>query len=120
MNKTPIILALLTALSMATGQLMFKFGAVRWQGNSLSQWAISFLTNPILLGAVFLYAVTILIWIYVLKTLPLSIAYPLTALSYVLVPLLSMAFLHERISFSTVIGSGLIICGVAIMHLQRG
>ena len=112
-----LILALLTAFSMAGGQLLFKIGAPQWQGSSLASWVLSFITNPFLVGAIFLYAATILIWIYVLRTLPLSLAYPLTALSYVIVPVLSYLFLHEKIEWQTGVGSAVIILGVFITHM---
>lgn len=119
MFNTPILLALLTACSMACGQILFKLGAKEWSGDSLVQWVWSFITNPFLVIAVFLYAFTIIIWIYVLRILPLSIAYPITALSYVIVPVISYFFLHEKITLHTFVGSLLIIAGVVITHLQR-
>jgi drug/metabolite transporter (DMT)-like permease len=119
MPDTPISLALLTAFSMATGQILFKLGAKDWYGENLFQWMWSFITNPFLVCAVFLYALTIIIWIYVLKVLPLSIAYPVTALSYVIVPIIAYFFLHEKVSLDTFLGSLLIIFGVLISHMQR-
>jgi len=114
------MLAVLTAFSMAGGQLLFKLGAPAWQGDSVVSWVTSFLKNPFLVTAIFLYAFTILIWIYVLRTLPLSLAYPLTALSYVIVPVLSFVLLHEKISWQTVVGCAVIIVGVVITHLKAG
>lgn len=120
MPTTPVLLALLTAFSMAGGQLLFKLGAPQWKGTTALEWVISFATNPFLMVAVVMYAATILIWIYVLRTLPLSVAYPLTALSYVIVPCLSYLFLQEKISLQTALGSAVIILGIVITHLQRG
>jgi len=114
------MLAILTAFSMAGGQLLFKLGAPAWQGESVATWITSFLKNPFLVAAIFLYAFTILIWIYVLRTLPLSLAYPLTALSYVIVPVLSFLFLHEKMSWQIVVGCAVIIIGVVITHLRAG
>ncbi|RMH82262.1 hypothetical protein EA796_20770 [Pseudomonas sp. AOB-7] len=114
-----VALAVLTAFSMASGQLLFKLGADRWRGDSLVQLLWSFLSSPYLMGAVFLYALTILVWIYVLKVLPLSIAYPLTALSYILVPVFSLVILGEKVSTNTLVGSGLIIAGIIVTHMQR-
>lgn len=114
-----VALAILTAFSMASGQLLFKLGADRWRGDSIVQLIWSFLSSPHLMGAVCLYAITILVWIYVLKVLPLSIAYPLTALSYILVPVFSLVILGERVSINTLIGSGLIIAGIIVTHMQK-
>jgi uncharacterized membrane protein len=120
MFNIPILLALLTACSMACGQILFKLGASKWNGETFFQWVWSFITNPFLVFAVFLYAFTTIVWIYVLRILPLSIAYPLTALSYVIVPVISYFFLHEKMSLHTLLGSLLIIQGVIIIHLQKG
>lgn len=119
MFNPPILLALLTACSMACGQILFKLGAKNWSGDSLIQWVLSFITNPFLVVAVFLYAFTIIVWVYALRVLPLSIAYPITALSYVIVPVISYFFLHEKITLHTFLGSLLIIVGVVVTHLQR-
>ena len=119
MFNTPIFLALLTACSMACGQILFKLGAKSWAGDTATQWLWSFITNPFLIIAVFLYALTIIVWIYVLRVLPLAIAYPLTALSYIIVPVLSYLILNEKITIQTLLGSLLIITGVIITHLQR-
>lgn len=119
MLNTPIILALLTACSMATGQILFKLGAGKWSGDTLVQLGWSFITNPFLLCAICLYALTIIVWIYVLRILPLSIAYPLTALSYIIVPVISYFFLREKVSAQTIIGSLLIFVGIAVAHFQR-
>lgn len=115
-----ILLTLLSVCSMACGQILFKLGASKWNGETLVQWVWSFITNPFLICAVFLYAITIVVWIYVLRILPLSIAYPLTALSYVIVPIISYFFLHEKMSIHTLLGSLLIIQGVIITQLQKG
>ena len=119
MFNIPILLALLTACSMAGGQILFKLGAAKWNGETFIQWLWSFVTNPFLVFAVILYGITTIVWIYVLRLLPLSIAYPLTALAYVIVPVISYFFLHEKINIHTLLGSFLIIQGVIITHLQK-
>lgn len=120
MPNTPVLMALLTAFSMAGGQLLFKLGASSWKGSTPLELAVSFTCNPFLMSAVTMYAATILIWIHVLRTLPLAVAYPLTALSYIIVPILSYCFLHEKISGQTAIGSIVIIIGIIITHWQKG
>jgi drug/metabolite transporter (DMT)-like permease len=104
---------------MASGQLLFKIGAAQWSGTTLSQWIWSFISNPFLVSAIFLYAFTTLIWIYVLRVLPLSLAYPITALSYVIVPILSFLLLKEKISVSNLIGMALIISGIVVSNSQK-
>jgi drug/metabolite transporter (DMT)-like permease len=119
-NLTPILLALLTAVLMAVGQTLFKIGSGKLSGTNKSEVILSFLGNPYLMVALFLYATTILIWIYVLRLLPLSIAYPITAVSYVIVPIISFVLLKESINVQTVLGSALIISGVIVTHANFG
>ncbi|HQQ62152.1 MAG TPA: EamA family transporter [Pseudomonadales bacterium] len=118
MPSTAVILAILTAFSMAGGQMLFKLGAASVQGNSTLELLVSFVRNPFLVGAAFLYALTIVVWVFVLRILPLSLAYPLTALSYVIVPVLSYLFLQEKISWQTAVGAALIIAGVIVTHAR--
>lgn len=118
MNNVAILVAITTAFSMAGGQLLFKLGAAKWGGEKLSDWIVSFATNPYLMMAVFLYAITILAWIYVLKVLPLSIAYPLTALAYIIVPVMSYFLVGEKITVATIAGSLVIMLGIAICQYQ--
>lgn len=112
------VLALTTAALMAIGQVLFKLGADKLKTETLSDLAISFF-NPYLIVAIVLYALTILIWIYVLKIMPLSVAYPITALAFIVVPILSSLILGEKLTLQTIIGSVLIIAGIATINLQK-
>ena len=118
MKNMPIFLAILTAFSMSVGQILFKIGSKTISGDSVGNLIISFISNPFLIMGIILYAITIIIWIYVLTLLPLSIAYPITALAYIIVPIISMIFLKEKISLQAFIGSIMIIFGIAIIHFQ--
>lgn len=118
MPSVPVMLAILTAFSLAGGQMLFKLGAANWHGDSLYSWVVSFITNPFLVVAIFLYAFTVIMWIYVLRVLPLSLAYPLTALSYIIVPIASYLILHEKISWQTAAGAVLIILGIVVSNLK--
>ena len=114
----PLLLAAATAVMMAIGQTLFKLGAPHWNGTSIPTLALSFLKNPYLVSAVFLYAGTILLWIYVLKHLPLSLAYPVTALSYVIVPVISVFVLKEHVGWTTIAGTVLILAGISLISLR--
>lgn len=108
-------LALLTAVLLAVGQLLFKMGSARINVSSLSEFLGSALLNPILIFAVALYGGTILVWIYVLNKLPLSIAYPVTGLAYIIVPVLSYYVLGEKLSPMLLVGSFFILIGITLV-----
>ncbi len=106
--------AVLTAILMAVGQVMFKFGADNITNSSDKHFLFQVLTSPILLSACLVYALTILVWIWTLKQAPLSRVYPYTALAYVLTPLISLFILGEKFSLQLLLGYVFIITGIII------
>ncbi|MFG1290985.1 EamA family transporter [Xanthobacter versatilis] len=65
--------------------------------------------------AVALYLATYVLWMLVLKDTALSRAFPLTALSYVSVPLFAWLAFGEAVDARTAAGIGLILTGVALI-----
>jgi undecaprenyl phosphate-alpha-L-ara4N flippase subunit ArnF len=58
------------------------------------------------------YIASFVIWLHVLKILPLSIAYPAASISYIGVIIASAVFLGEPVNLFKIIGAALIITGV--------
>lgn len=58
------------------------------------------------------YVTSLVSWLYVLRFVPISIAFPLINAVHVFVPLGSLIFLHERVSLWRWVGIGLILCGL--------
>ena len=115
MSNLIYALALLSAVLLAIGQLLFKIGSSNIEEVSASSFIKATITSPILIFAVALYGFTILIWIYVLNKMPLSIAYPITGLAYIIVPALSYFFLGEKIGPLIMIGSLFILVGISLI-----
>ena len=69
---------------------------------------------PVILGLA-CYGLGTLVWLGVLSRLDLGLAYPLLALSYVLVPLLALVFLGEKMPMARWVGIGVIIFGVILV-----
>ena len=63
----------------------------------------------------FLYGISSLFWLLILSRLPLSSAYPILAMNFVLITLVSVVFLGETISTGKIIGTLLIIAGVVVI-----
>jgi drug/metabolite transporter (DMT)-like permease len=61
------------------------------------------------------YGGTFVVWMMILRTTPLSRAFPMTGLAYVTVPLLAWAVLGERISLVQAGGIATIIAGVLLL-----
>jgi len=102
---------LVTVLSISAGQMLFKIAAER-ANVAQSLFAPSVLT--VLFFAVALYGGATLIWVSVLRYVPLTVAYGFMALSFAIVPLLAAIFLHEPLTPRYVIGMVLIMCGIMV------
>lgn len=109
--------ALVTACLISIGQIMFSLGARSLDTQSPRSFILSTITNGMLVGAIALYAVTILIWIYTLKHLPLTFAYPITACAYIFTPLLAFSLLGEPLPAKILIGSALILLGLTVVYI---
>lgn len=103
-------LVLIAALLGAVGQLFFKIGAVQL-GRGWTSWLMNW---KLLMGLAF-YGIATILFLYVLKSAPLSIAYPIIATSYIWVSLLAAAFLGEPFPVYKWSGVFLIIAGIIII-----
>ena len=113
------------AVLLAIGQILFKKAALvggkggaapadRPEGADSLSWIWSFL-NPWMALALVLYAAATVLWVLILRSTPLSFAYPFVALGFVLVPLAGHFLFDERLSTTTVTGCALIVGGVLIV-----
>ena len=105
-----ILLAALSALIGSIGQIEFKLGseALKFDIPTL------FLNYHLLVGLL-LYAISTLIYIYVLSQERLSIIYPIIATSYIWTTIFAKIFLNEPVDMTNWIGIALILLGVTII-----
>lgn len=59
-----------------------------------------------------------IIWSTVLTRIDLSVAVPIASFSYILVPIVSVIFLHEKVTFFRWVGILLILAGVILVSLS--
>lgn len=110
MNSMFYFYLLLCVAGMALGQLLFKQAAL-----SLTAFSpLALLGNGWLLLALALYGATTLGWVWILRHMPLAVAYPFMSLAFVLVPVLAWLIWGEPVHWRTWAGSGLIVAGVAL------
>ena len=64
------------------------------------------------------YAFSTVLWLYILKHYPLSQAYPLISLSYVMGMLAAVFVFHEAVPLVRWLGVGLIMAGVVMVSYQ--
>jgi drug/metabolite transporter (DMT)-like permease len=70
------------------------------------------LLKPVIWVGLIFWGVELLAWMAVLERVPLSIAFPLMALSYVATVFAAALFLKEAVSFRHAAGASLITAGV--------
>ncbi|RCJ22116.1 multidrug resistance protein [Nostoc sp. ATCC 43529] len=61
------------------------------------------------------YGFMTLLWLYVLRTVPLSQAFPVLGLMYALIPIASYYLLKEKVVLSQWLGISIIITGVILV-----
>ncbi|WP_192456252.1 4-amino-4-deoxy-L-arabinose-phosphoundecaprenol flippase subunit ArnF [Musicola keenii] len=111
--------ALLSVMLVSAAQLLMKWGMTQLPTMSaplafaLALWHALPATCAVLAGLA-AYACSMLSWFFALRALPLSVAYPLLSLSYVLVWLLAVAlpFFTDTFSIGKLLAMALILLGV--------
>jgi drug/metabolite transporter (DMT)-like permease len=113
MTRTEITLALIFAASLASGQILFKIAADRNEIGHLSFTSIlNLVLSPPMIIACVLYALTIIVYVMLLQTIPLSRAYFFSMLGAVIVPIAGLVVFREPITFRYAFGSTLVLIGL--------
>lgn len=94
----------------AAAQLLIKLGMAHFRLD-----AVALLTNYTLIAGYALYGVNTILMVLALKDGELSMLYPIIALTYVWVTLLSYLVLREPPNFFKNVGISLIMVGVAVL-----
>src|SRR5437660_4293 len=100
----------LSVLCVLASELLLKRGAfeVADPNSALSWTGINGLTSALVWWAILLVILSFASWLYVLKYIPLTVAFPLSRVVDVLVPISCWIFLGEIISVRR-------WCGIALM-----
>ena len=98
-----------------TGQLLLKSGAQHLPGLGRLEFLLSAARDVRVLLGIVVWAASTVCWLYVLRVAPLSRAYLLSSLTYVLVPLAGVYAFGEQLRRLHVVGMLLILTGVACL-----
>jgi multidrug transporter EmrE-like cation transporter len=115
MNWTPLawLELLCFPVAMAAGQILFKRAAAQMTGAG-GPWLLELAKLPSMWLALALYAGSTLLWVKILTSVPLSRAYPVAALAFILVPAAGYLFFDEPINARLAAGTALIVVGVIV------
>jgi drug/metabolite transporter (DMT)-like permease len=120
MKQLDVFILSITVLILAVGQLLFKRlaldlnqlpGPGSFLGNLLAQ--------PLFYLSCALYAGATVVWIYALTRVPLSIAYPFTALSMIVVPAASYFTFGDQVGIRFWLGATLIVAGIILTQIDH-
>jgi len=111
MTGLEALLLISTVAAIASGQVVFKLASMAWvPGSGL----VGLLGLGWFWIGMVVYGGATLAWLMLLRTVPLSAAYPFFALAFVIVPMLSWWLLSEPVGFRQWMGAVLIMIGVAV------
>lgn len=112
-----IILSITQSFLMCGSQSLFKVAAEKIGPFSWT-WAFfrdGIFTNWILLASGICGIAGLLEWLYMLRSYPFSIVYPLSSLSFLFGMVIAVLFFHETVVWSQWVGVLLILAGCGLI-----
>jgi multidrug transporter EmrE-like cation transporter len=115
MQGRTIALVLIAVTFSAVGQLFLKMGAQHLSGLARFGFYVAASRNLHVLSGLAAWIASTLCWLYVLRVAPLSRAYGLTSLTYVLLFAAGVFLFGEQVRRIHVVGTMLIVIGIACL-----
>lgn len=113
-RRAVLIVAACTLISTAA-QVLIKIGANQLGHSGFLETLLGIFTIPALFAGYSLYGVFTIMMVYALREGELSILYPIIALGYVWVTIISVIFFHETMNVMKACGIAIIVVGVGIL-----
>ncbi len=120
MNSVSFALLMLGVLLNASAQLLLKAGTnavghFEFTTANILPVGMKLAFQPHILGGVTCYVVSLVVWIMGLSRVPVSIAYPMLSVGYVLNAVAAWYLFGESFTAQKLIGIGFIIAGVFLV-----
>lgn len=119
---TPLTFSFLMAgvLLNATAQLLLKAGTNRvgefaFALENVVPVGMKLAFNPFILGGLACYVVSVVVWILGLSRVPVSVAYPMLSVGYIVNAVLAYFLFGESLTAQKLLGIGFIIVGVFLV-----
>ncbi len=120
MNPLSFSLVLAGVLLNAAAQLLLKAGT-----NRIGEFAFSMAnvlpigskvaTSPFILAGLACYAVSVVVWILALSRVPVSVAYPMLSIGYIVNAFAAWMLFGESLAVQKLVGIGFIVVGVFLV-----
>ena len=120
MNPVAFALILTGVLLNACAQLLLKAGTnaaghFEFHLENLIPIGMKLAFQPYIMGGMACYAVSLVVWIMALSRVPVSIAYPMLSIGYVINAFVAWQWFGEPLSAQKLLGIGCIMIGVYIV-----
>ncbi|APV50666.1 4-amino-4-deoxy-L-arabinose transferase [Betaproteobacteria bacterium GR16-43] len=120
MNPISFSLVLTGVLLNAAAQLLLKAGTNRigefaFSWENLGPVGVKVASSPHILGGLACYAVSVVVWIMALSRVPVSVAYPMLSIGYIVNAFAAWMLFGESLAIQKLIGIGFIVVGVFLV-----
>jgi len=115
MQAKTIVLVLAAVVFSTLGQLFLRSGARHLAGLGRLEFLLAAVRDVHVVSGLLAWITSTIFWLYVLRVAPLSRAYGLTSLTYVLILMASVWLFDEQVRRLHVVGTLLIVMGVACL-----
>jgi len=113
-------LILTGVLLNAAAQLLLKagvssVGTIQLHVKTIFTAGLHLALEPHILGGLSCYVISVVVWILALSRVPVSIAYPMLSIGYVVNAIAARFLLGEAVTFGRMVGIAIIILGVFVV-----
>ena len=120
MNPISFALILTGVLLNACAQLLLKAGTnavghFDFHASNLIPVGLKLAFQPYIMGGMACYAISLVVWITALSRVPVSIAYPMLSIGYVINAFVAWQWFGEALSAQKLLGIGFVIIGVVLV-----
>ncbi len=120
MTAVAFALILTGVLLNACAQLLLKAGTnavghIEFTGDGIWAVAPKLLLEPHILGGLLCYAISVVVWIGALSRTPVSVAYPMLSIGYIVNALAAWYLFAEALTPTRLAGIAVIIVGVVLI-----
>lgn len=116
-----ILWIIISTILGSAGQILLKYGMnankaiEQLKSKNIFIYYIKIIFSPLIIAGLLCYAVSMLVWLYVLTKYELSYARPFVALGYVIIAVYSGLFMNENMNWMRWGGIILITVGVFLV-----
>ncbi len=120
MSGISFALILTGVLLNAAAQLLLKAGTnvvghFEFHAENIIPIGLKLAFQPYIMGGMACYAISLVVWIMALSRVPVSIAYPMLSIGYVINAFIAWQWFGEALAAQKLLGIGFIVVGVFLV-----